>query len=334
MINTFAPTLTAWQQIAGRHHLPWQQERTAYSVWVSEIMLQQTQVTTVIDYYNRFITRFPTIDSLAAADEEVVFQLWAGLGYYQRARNLHRTSKIIVAQYHSVFPLEPDKLMDLPGIGKSTAHAICSLVANQPYAILDANAKRVIMRYHNILDDPNIAAVKTTLWDLAQKMMPNQDCATYTQAIMDLGAQICKKKPLCSDCPVQSHCQAYQANTMHLIPKRVARKKKPERSAYFIWYRYNRQTLFIKRPPTGIWSNLWVPVERETLPDHPQSTLQQLATKTHTFTHFILHIQPVIVTLPEKVSHPNGTWFHEEAWSTLAFPAPIKALMTSDDWLK
>ena len=332
MVNAFATTLIAWQRTAGRHHLPWQQQRTAYSVWVSEIMLQQTQVTTVIDYYTRFMNRFPTVKHLANADEEVVFQLWAGLGYYQRARNLHRTSQIVVAQYDSVFPIDPEILITLPGIGKSTAHAICSLVANLPYAILDANAKRVIMRYHNLLDDPNQSAVKKRLWELAQSMMPHHDCATYTQAIMDLGAQHCKKNPLCADCPVRPGCQSYQANTMHLIPPRRPRKKKPERSAYFIWYRYKEQTLFIKRPPTGIWSNLWVPIETDTLASHPGTVTRSLTPKTHTFTHFILHMHPVIIELPEKISYPGGSWFHTDEMMKLALPAPIKALITSDDW--
>ncbi len=326
-MNTFSTDLINWQKKYGRHDLPWQKNIHAYSVWVSEIMLQQTQVATVINYYQRFIQRFPTVLDLANADEDSVFTHWAGLGYYQRARNLHRTSKIIVRQYDGIFPLCPDALVALPGIGKSTAHAICSIVGGHALPILDANAKRVIMRYHNMTEDPSSAAIKKTLWDLAQQHVPQQNCRQYTQGIMDLGAQVCTKKPHCDICPVQSGCKAHHFGDPEKIPLKQKRPKKPERFCYLVWYQYDDAFFMQKRPEKGIWANLWCPIEYTSRPNVPNAAkLVELPQLKHIFTHFILYISPMIIQVGHQSIDYMGKWVPREALQTLAVPAAVKKI--------
>lgn len=290
-------------------------------------MLQQTQVSTVIGYYERFMQQFPNVFALAKAEQDLVFAHWAGLGYYQRARNLHKTSQVVVDTYQGIFPLEPNQLIALPGIGKSTAHAICSIVGNLPVAILDANAKRVIMRYHNVTEDPNNTHVKKTLWHLAESMVPPTDCRQYTQGIMDLGAQVCIKKPLCALCPVNQGCKAFKQGDPTQIPLKRKRLKKPKRACFLIWYRYQNTFFMQKRPETGVWSNLWCPIESTSKPEIVANMdITELPQVKHVFTHFILHITPLIVSVTKPFNNPLGKWFPIEHLDQLAVPAAVKKI--------
>jgi len=204
-MKSFADLLIAWHAKSGRHHLPWQKSKDPYAVWVSEIMLQQTQVTTVIDYYNRFMKKFPTIKALALADEEEVMKLWSGLGYYRRARFLHEGAQMIVEEMEGNFPSEFELMMKIPGIGRSTAGAIAAFSFNQKKAILDGNVKRVLSRYFLITEWTGLPKTEKKLWDYAESLLPNKNIDTYTQALMDLGATLCNKKPQCHVCPLKKN---------------------------------------------------------------------------------------------------------------------------------
>lgn len=215
----FSQPLLQWHALYGRNNLPWQLPRTPYRVWISEIMLQQTQVQTVIPYFERFMQQFPNINTLAQANDDEVLSLWSGLGYYSRARNLHQTAKIVVQHHGGVLPDNYQLLKELPGIGPSTAAAIASQAFNQPIAILDGNVKRVLTRFFMIKGYPEQAQVKKTLWELANSCMPNENCANYTQAIMDLGSLCCTpKNPNCHNCPLQNSCLALKYEEQHLYP--------------------------------------------------------------------------------------------------------------------
>ena len=342
-MDRFARRLLDWFAQHGRHELPWQQQPTPYRVWVSEIMLQQTQVATVIPYYQRFMARFPDVASLAHAAEDELMAHWAGLGYYSRARNLHRAAQQIVEQHGGQFPKGLDALIALPGIGRSTAGAILSIACGQATPILDGNVKRVLCRYHAIEGWPGQAAIERQLWQWAKQHTPTQHNAAYTQAIMDLGATLCRRsKPRCDICPQQADCLAYAQQRCHELPTRKLRKALPERHTTMLLLQNPAgDWLMHKRPPQGIWGGLW------SLPECPHD--QQIEawcsehlgltvdkstahpTLSHTFSHFRLHIHPVSAlaqTQTERIMEANGTlWYNTESISQLGLPAPVQTLV-------
>lgn len=309
----FATQVVAWYHHQGRKHLPWQQNKNPYSVWVSEIMLQQTQVVTVIPYYQRFMASFPTISSLADADEDNVLHHWTGLGYYARARNLHKAAKLIYSKHNGVFPDDIEQVIDLPGIGRSTAGAILSLSLNQHHPILDGNVKRVLARNYLVEGYTGLAKFDKTLWPLSEALTPATNTGFYTQAMMDLGATVCtRSKPTCEVCPVKTSCLAMASSQQANFPQKKPKKKIPEKNTIMVIPRITTATsdsvLMEKRPPTGIWGGLWCFYEvsdkseitnlleslgLQAIAEH--GSQQELATFRHTFSHFHLDISPIII---------------------------------------
>ena len=308
-----APRLLRWFEGAGRKDLPWQQNPTAYRVWVSEIMLQQTQVATVIPYYERFMAHFPDVQALAGAAIDEVLHLWTGLGYYARARNLHRTAQRVVAEHGGIFPGTLADVQALPGIGRSTAGAILALSASQRHPILDGNVKRVLSRYLGIEGFPGEPAIERRLWAVAEACTPHEDVARYTQAIMDLGATVCvRSRPLCPACPLSEHCRARIEHRQAVLPTPRPRKVRPHRRAHaIIALRGDGAVLLERRPPTGLWGGLWTfpqfeqrDAALEWLEDrgltrscdgNASRAPGALAPYSHAFTHFDLTLYPLIV---------------------------------------
>ena len=299
-----ADTLLAWFDAHGRHDLPWQHPRTPYRVWISEIMLQQTQVNTVIPYFERFMQRFPDVHSLAAAAQDEVLALWSGLGYYARARNLHRAAQRLVEQHDGTFPTTLDGWLALPGIGRTTAGAILAQAFEQRQPILDGNVRRVLARYHAIDGWPGDKAVQERLWQVAAAATPHRRIADYTQAIMDLGATVCTRRPDCSRCPLADGCRARAAGNPRAWPGRRPRKPLPvKRTAMLVLRDNDNRILFEHRPPAGIWGGLWSLPEcavNESVSRHCRDRLgvrvENLSagqTFRHTFSHFHLDIVPV-----------------------------------------
>ncbi len=336
----FQQQLLQWFKQYGRKHLPWQQMRTPYKVWLSEIMLQQTQVNTVIPYFNQFIQLFPSVEKLANASLEEVLRLWAGLGYYARARHLHQTAQIIHQTYANVFPNDLRKLQTLPGIGRSTAGAIVSLGFNQAAPILDGNVKRVLSRLHMLSFEPSMK----TLWKIAEYYTPLTHNTDYTQAMMDFGSIICiRKNPHCTICPFSKNCLAYLTQSVTQYPQPKAIKKLHTKTQQFlILVNDTNQVLLEKRPPTGIWAGLW------SLPECTLDTnlddfcsLQygytihrklSVAPLKHTFSHFHLLIQPMILYLATTQQSTmkdsaNHCWCHLNDLKNYGLPAPIKTLL-------
>ncbi|HHO70582.1 MAG TPA: A/G-specific adenine glycosylase [Halothiobacillus sp.] len=333
----FAERLLAWYEIHGRHDLPWQHPRNAYRVWVSEIMLQQTQVQTVIGYFQRFMQRFPDISSLAAASLDEVLALWAGLGYYARARNLHRAARQIIDKHQGQFPKDLAALMALPGIGRSTAGAILAQAFGLRAPILDGNVKRVLARHAAIEGPPTVKAVENQLWALAEQYTPQKNLPEYTQAIMDLGATICTRhRPQCLLCPVNADCRARQMGRVEELPTRKPKKSIPLRKQTLLVARSDQGLLLVKRPPTGIWGGLWsLPVLDE---NEPESLLTKLGLEatgqaqvvgeiTHLFSHFRLQAQ--LLQIPVK---PRGDrvfesseqlWYNPQHNDRTGLPVPI-----------
>ncbi len=340
----FTEALLAWFDIHGRKNLPWQNPRTPYFVWVSEVMLQQTQVKTVIPYFLKFIKRFPTLQTLAEATEDEVLAYWAGLGYYSRGRNLQKTASRIMAQFEGVFPSESKQLIDLPGIGESTAAAIRSLAFNQPAAILDGNVKRILSRYFLIAGKPNTTAIKKQYQAHATACLPATRAADYTQAIMDLGALICTpKKPDCEQCPVQNTCLAYQRQLTHQYPEKKPKKKLPTHEAQFILLHDKTYSMIYleKQPSNGLWGGLWsLPrLKKEACAiTHIQATHKlntavslSLPFIKHTFTHFKLMLYPRALCVEsstlKKVLPENGRWVAIDTLHTFGLAKPIKAII-------
>jgi len=302
MNNKFQQSILTWYHQFGRKNLPWQQDITPYKVWLSEIMLQQTQVSTVIPYFEKFIEIFPTVTDLANANSDVVLALWAGLGYYARARNLHKTAQIIRDQYQSKFPNTIDTLISFPGIGRSTAGAIIALAFEKKAAILDGNVKRVLARYFAISGWPGKTSVHNQLWNLAESLTPDKQISAYTQAMMDLGAMICTRThPNCQACPLNETCVAYQNKNPHDYPGKKPQKKLPIRSTVMIVIENEfKEILLCKRPVDGIWGGLWSLPEFNSLHElqtwiyqrtDEAHTLRQLVSFRHTFTHYHLEIK-------------------------------------------
>ncbi len=299
-----APALLTWFEHAGRKHLPWQQQPTAYRVWVSEIMLQQTQVATVIGYYQRFMQRFPDVATLAAAPIDEVLHLWTGLGYYARARNLHRAAQRVMSEHGGHFPQQVEQVQALPGIGRSTAAAILALAHAQRHAILDGNVKRVLSRYFAIHGHASQPQVERKLWVLADQCTPERAVAAYTQAIMDLGATLCTRtRPQCPVCPLRQHCMARAAGLQQVLPTPRPRKARPQRCAHLLILRRADGALLLEqRPPTGVWGGLWSFPQFEARDAALQwsgaasaESALVLAAYEHAFTHFDLTLYPLVV---------------------------------------
>lgn len=340
--QAFTYPLLKWFELHGRHDLPWQHPRSPYRVWISEIMLQQTQVKTVIPYYLRFMMRFPTIHSLATAAEDEVLAHWSGLGYYSRARNLHQTAKILCENFQGEFPKTLQLLITLPGIGASTAAAIASLAFNQPTAILDGNVKRVLSRYFMIDGLSSQATVKAKLWALANECMPLEQCTEYTQAIMDLGATCCTvKKTNCLACPLQSTCLAKANDVVAQYPHKIIKKKIPTKEEQFLVLHTEHNLIYLeKRPPTGLWGGLWclptATIDTCAL-QHVKEQYQfqcnepnELIKIKHSFSHFHLHIQALSLQVrhsSQKIAENPGRWFQTNELDSLGLATPVRAII-------
>ena len=342
-----ADALLSWFDQHGRKDLPWQTNRTPYRVWVSEIMLQQTQVSTVIPFYERFMKQLPTVEALAAAAEDTVLHLWTGLGYYARARNLHRCAKQVCASHNGIFPSDLAGLEALPGIGRSTAGAILSLAMDTRGPILDGNVKRVLARYHAVEGWPGQRAVSDTLWSHAEDHTPWERVADYTQAIMDLGATCCtRSRPACKGCPLEGDCAARAQNRQSDFPGRKPRKQLPLRQRWLaVVTRAPGEVLLQKRPASGIWGGLWAPPEFESASSAETwiATTLSLPAEScrigdpfhHSFTHFKLEAYPVRAQCAEN--HPdtigveygadNLQWFALYPAPSVGLPAPIVRLL-------
>lgn len=340
-MQEFSEKLLAWFDCHGRKDLPWQQDRTAYRVWVSEIMLQQTQVATVIPYYERFMQRFPQVEALAAADIDEVLHHWSGLGYYARGRNLHKAAVYVVNELQGQFPQQLDEMMQLPGVGRSTAAAVLAQAFDQPEAILDGNVKRVLSRYYAVPGWPGDKKVSDRLWVHAEALTPTERLADYTQAIMDLGATLCKRsKPGCEYCPVSEGCEAYQQNNVAAYPASKPKREIPTKAVQMLLLQNEQgQLLLERRPPSGIWGGLLSFPELAPEEDAQQwcetfigATHQAgiLPAIQHTFSHFRLHISPVWLNLekvkPQVMSEDRWVWY-QPGESVAGMAAPVSKLI-------
>ncbi len=342
----FSRQLLKWHDQHGRHDLPWQQDINPYRVWISEIMLQQTQVATVIPYYQRFMQQFPDVLTLANTGIDSVLHLWTGLGYYARARNLHRAAQTIRDEHAGIFPDEIKQVIALPGIGRSTAAAILSIANNQHHAILDGNVKRVLSRFYAIAGWPGKREVETNLWQKAEQLTPAKNTGQYTQAIMDLGATLCtRSKPCCGNCPVACNCQAYQSSTVSDYPGKKPRKVLPERESIMLLLSNGKNEVILQqRPPTGLWGGLWCLPEAECAlrkdslkkwcREQLQFALQEMHVwpeLRHTFSHFHLNIIPVHIrgdfTDSSIMDSDNTVWYNTRHPDALGLAAPVKKLL-------
>jgi A/G-specific adenine glycosylase len=312
----FAEKVVRWQRRHGRTNLPWQGTRDPYRIWLSEVMLQQTQVSTVMPYYRRFIEKYPTAKALAAAHEEQVLELWSGLGYYARGRNLHRAARLIAAQG---FPSTAEAIAELPGVGRSTAAAIAAFAYGERAAILDGNVKRVLARVFGVAD-------KKALWPLAERLLPKKDIEPYTQGLMDLGATICTRtRPSCERCPVTEACVARKESRIAELPAPRARRELPQREVTWVLLRHNGAVRLERRPAPGIWGGLWCPPE---LNGKRPRGAKALPTMEHGFTHFRLRIRPLLCDVQKRTMGRNaGRWLRIEEAGAAALPAPVRALL-------
>ncbi|MDT8403965.1 A/G-specific adenine glycosylase [Sulfuriflexus sp.] len=344
--DEFSSRLLEWHQRHGRHDLPWQQEINPYRVWVSEIMLQQTQVATVIPYYERFMQQFPDLLTLANAKLDTVLHLWTGLGYYARARNLHRAARLVRDKYAGHFPQTLEQVMALPGIGRSTAAAILTISQHQHHAILDGNVKRVLSRFYAVAGWPGHKQVETRLWQYAEALTPATHTAQYTQAIMDLGATLCTRgKPRCPDCPVADACQAHLTNSVAMYPGKKPKKTLPVRATLMLLLSNEHDEVFLQqRPPTGLWGGLW------SLPE-ADCALRKASLKKwccaqlqfalhdmqiwpglrHSFSHFHLDITPVHIRGEFRdraiMDSADTLWYNTRQPEALGLATPVKNLL-------
>jgi A/G-specific adenine glycosylase len=345
-VQDFSTRLIAWQKVHGRHDLPWQNTTDPYAIWVSEIMLQQTQVTAVVGYYAKFMQRFPTIASLAAATEDAVLKHWSGLGYYSRARNLRKAAMQIDELHAGKFPSEFELILSLPGIGRSTAAAIASFAFNQIHTILDGNVKRVLARHYCVEGWPGQPKVEQQLWQLAERLLPKDEMVAYTQGLMDLGATVCtRSKPKCADCPLNSSCEALRQNRVSSLPTPKPRKIMPEKDVAMLIVRYRDYVMLEKRPSSGIWGGLWsfpevdvalndaeiasALIEKYQLNGFLQTPLKMvnLSKLRHAFTHFKLHITPRKISLAALPNNSVGTFMPIADAINAAVPTPIRTLL-------
>ena len=343
MVGAFAEAIIAWQKQHGRHDLPWQNTINPYAIWVSEIMLQQTQVAAVIGYYANFMVRFPNITALANATQEEVLQYWSGLGYYSRARNLHVAAQKIEDDFSGKFPQNFDDLLSLSGIGRSTAAAISTFAFNTPQPILDGNVKRVFARHFNIAGWPSSPKVTQQLWQIAERENPTHEAIAYTQGLMDLGATLCTRtKPKCPACPVNASCVALANDLINKLPTPKPRKAMPEKSTTMMIIIHQNEVLLEKRPQTGIWGGLWSLPEiemHEIASEVAQSRLgleveaaEPFAIVNHAFTHFKLAITPQPLLLVKQTLHarsPNAIWLPINEAISAAIPTPVRKILQS-----
>ncbi|HJV69565.1 A/G-specific adenine glycosylase [Ideonella sp.] len=352
-MNFGAPALAArviaWQRRHGRHALPWQRTRDPYRVWLSEIMLQQTQVTTVLGYYQRFLEQFPDVSALAAAPADEVLALWAGLGYYSRARNLHRCAQAVVAEHGGRFPRSAAALATLPGIGRSTAAAIAAFCFDERVAILDGNVKRVLTRALGFGEDLAIVRHERALWARAEAMLPPSDgMVAYTQGLMDLGATLCSQRaPRCAACPLADDCVARREGRPEDYPVKTRKLKRGQRTIALLWLVQGDRVWLVRRPASGIWAGLWSLPEfdsiegvREYLAGWPGSS-DEVPAFTHVLTHLDLRLQPLRHALPARARRdaallsmwPEGRWVSRSELGAYGLPAPVAKLLTSDQLL-
>lgn len=340
----FSRILLDWFDVSGRKNLPWQQQRSAYRVWVSEIMLQQTQVATVIPYFERFMASFPSVSVLANSAEDEVLHHWSGLGYYARARNLHKAAKQVCEQHAGEFPQAFDDVLALPGIGPSTAGAILAQACGQRHAILDGNVKRLLARFHGIDGWPGKTSVEQQLWSHAETHTPDARLADYTQAIMDFGATLCKRsKPDCQHCPLAEHCVAFSEGRVAELPTRRPRKNMPVKSARMLILLDNKnQVLLEKRPPTGIWGGLWSFPELALEDDIAAFCEQQWQLKVsdiqdgevfrHTFSHYHFDILPCQLRIKDPgqsvMEAERIVWYNTSQPDQRGLAAPVKTLLS------
>jgi len=341
--SAVAARVTRWQREHGRNHLPWQQTRDPYRVWLSEIMLQQTQVSTVLDYYPRFLARFPDVRALAKASQDEVLALWSGLGYYSRARNLHRCAQQVVAEHGGAFPASAQGLASLPGIGRSTAGAIAAFCFAERTPILDANVRRVLTRLLGFGADLAIAANERGLWDLAESLLPEDDLAQamprYTQGLMDLGATVClPRKPLCGQCPLQTECVALKQGTPEAYPVRMRKLVRRSESWWLLVLCDPQGRVWLhRRASRGIWAGLHcLPVfsgHEELLGAAllgQEAEVTELPSFLHVLTHRDLHLHPVLARGAASPLLPDdGAWYHSAQWRQLGLPAPVRKLLES-----
>jgi A/G-specific adenine glycosylase len=314
---SFAQKLVAWQRRHGRRGLPWQGTRDPYRVWLSEVMLQQTQVSAVVPYYQRFLERFPDVEALAAATEDEVLRLWSGLGYYARGRNLHAAAKRIA---RSGFPKTAEEIAELPGVGRSTAAAIAAFAFGQRAAILDGNVRRVLGRCFGAEDEKS-------QWRLAERLLPERAIGAYTQGLMDLGATVCTRaNPACTRCPLAPRCVARREGRIDELPAPRKRKRAPTRRAIWFVLVHRGEVLLERRPSTGIWGGLWVFPERT--PECKIRKQKRLPALEHGFTHFKLKVQPVFCEVLSRKEAPGRIWLPLKDAVAAAVPAPVKTLLS------
>ncbi|WP_133130060.1 A/G-specific adenine glycosylase [Legionella yabuuchiae] len=338
----FTLPLLQWYQRHGRKELPWK-SADPYPVWISEIMLQQTQVKTVIPFFNRFMSRFPNLETLANAAIDDVLAFWSGLGYYNRARNIHKAAQILYFEHQGLFSDDPNELTKLPGIGQSTAAAITSLVFNQPTPILDGNVKRVLCRFFLIPGSPDETLVNKQLWELAAQCMSQRHCAEYTQAIMDLGATCCTiKAPQCTQCPLQSSCRAFSVNEVLSYPHKKTKKAKPLKSQQFLLLFNKHERIYLEKNfSEGLWGGLWcmpaidseLPPERYLAEKYNLEVMQRIPLKAfkHTFSHFNLRIQPIVFLITpgngESILEAQGRWWDLNEAKALGIAKPTRQII-------
>ena len=343
MGSGIATKLTAWQKKHGRHDLPWQGTRDPYAIWLSEIMLQQTQVATVIPYYNRFRARFSDLAALAAAPLDEVLRLWSGLGYYSRARNLHKAAQAIASAHGGRFPRRFEDVAALPGVGRSTAAAICVFSYGARHAILDGNVKRVLARLRGVKGFPGEKKVADRLWQEAERLLPRRGIEAYTQGLMDLGAAVCTRgKPRCGDCPLHGDCVALRRGWVAGLPSPRPRKRLPHKRTTVLVLTRAGEVLLEKRPPTGIWGGMWCLPEVARKSDLEAYCLKRFGARVlevepmpalaHGFTHFSLTIRPLrlrVSALVPQAAEPGLTWLSFEDARGAAIPAPVRRILAS-----
>lgn len=336
----FAQQVLDWYQRFGRKTLPWQLAKTPYKVWLSEVMLQQTQVTTVIPYFERFMARFPTVNDLAAAPLDEVLHLWTGLGYYARARNLHKAAQTIAERHQGEFPQTFDEVAALPGVGRSTAGAVVSLALGQHYPILDGNVKRVLARCYAVGGWPGKKEVEKRLWQIAEEVTPAAGVSQFNQAMMDLGALVCtRSKPKCEICPLNNGCIAYAEGSWASYPGKKPKQILPERVGYMLLMQRGDKVWLEQRPPVGLWGGLFCFPQfasEEELRDGlkargiANASLQQLTAFRHTFSHFHLDIVPMWLELPSSgaaMDEDAGLWYNLAQPPAVGLAAPVERLL-------
>jgi A/G-specific adenine glycosylase len=342
----FAQRVVRWQRQHGRHGLPWQGTRDPYRVWLSEIMLQQTQVATVVDYYTRFLQRFPSLEELAAAPLDDVLALWSGLGYYSRARNLHRCAQTLQGEHGGAFPTSSQALAELPGIGKSTAAAIAAFCFGERVAILDGNVKRVLSRALGFAEDLAKPANERALWHAAQSLLPRRGIESYTQGLMDLGATLCTlRQPACNGCPLNPGCVALAEGRVLAYPVKTRRTLRGHRANALLWLAHGDRLWLVRRPEQGVWAGLWslpefdnIAALQAAVADWPGRG-EPLPAIDHALTHFDWHLQPFRWTLPTRLGAPRlqglvgrwptGRWVDLAQALQMGLPAPLRKLLTS-----